>query len=85
MAYKDVDHKMIVTIGGKTYKVVGGDESDEKQLLHLNRVVEGEVVPYIHRIEPISNLCTITMRGVTRYRVEMMDGTIGFIAAEDIK
>lgn len=77
--------QMVVTIGSNTYKVIELKRTELGDKLHLNRVVNGEVVPYAHCFCYIDDVCTVFLDGVVRYKVQLENGKIGFIAAGDIK
>lgn len=77
--------QMVVTIGRNAYKVVEIKRTELGDKLHLNRVVNGEVVPYAHRFCYIDDVCTVFVDGVVRYKVQLENGKYGFIAAGDIK
>ncbi|CAL1777351.1 hypothetical protein BRC2024_KCUCJSVR_CDS_0100 [Acinetobacter phage vB_AbaM_KissB] len=87
MSVTEAKRSMIVTIGNNVYKVValkkGVNGGDNK--LYLNRIVHGEVVPFIHRIAKMSEVCTVALDGVIHYKVEKPDGSIGFIKFGEIK
>ena len=87
MAWLKAKKQMVVTIGRKVYKVVELSRGSEGDLsnLHLNRVINGQVVPYIHRFITLNEACSICINGVIRYKVQMEDGSIGFISAGAIK
>ncbi|WP_378347397.1 hypothetical protein [Acinetobacter baumannii] len=87
MAWLKAKKQMVVTIGRNVYKVVELSRGEGGQLsnLHLNRVVNGQVVPYIHKYITLNEACSICINGVIRYKVQMEDGSIGFISAGAIQ
>ncbi|UJE34711.1 hypothetical protein vBAbaPP1_100 [Acinetobacter phage vB_AbaM_P1] len=87
MGWLKAKKQMVVTIGRNVYKVVELCRGEDGTLsnLHLNRVVNGEVVPYIHKFITLNEACSICINGVVRYKVQMEDGGIGFISAGAIK
>ncbi|AYD85638.1 hypothetical protein Aci011_083 [Acinetobacter phage vB_AbaM_B09_Aci01-1] len=86
MGWLKAKKQMVITIGENIYKVIELRRDDGKlSKLRLNRVVNGEVVPYIHKYITLNDACSIYIDGVIRYKVQMEDGSIGFISAGAIQ